>query len=123
MEKKLLNTILIKVSLISSILAVVIVILLSITVKEYRNVSKDYQKIMETVCSDITKREQVALRMGHRMGVRDLALRVTSECFHGDPPEVLKNVSKKNIIEFRFRDGKSGHLIFKYWENPLNLNK
>ena len=118
MEKKLLNTILIKVSLISSILAVVIVILLCITTREYRIVSKNYQKILETTLSDITKREQVAIRVGFRLGTRELAARLTSGCFHAYPPEVLQNASRKNIIEFRFSDGKSGHLIFGYWENP-----
>jgi len=136
MEKKLLNTILVKVSLISSILAVVVVILLSITVREYRNVSKNYQKILETTLSDTTKREQVhktvdaaypdymtereqvALKIGFRLGARAVAERTTSGCFHAYPPEVLQKVSRKNIVEFRFQDGMTGHLIFGPWKNP-----
>ena len=105
MEKKLLNTILIKVSLILSILAVVVVIILSVKVKEYRNVSKNYQKIM-------TERERVALQIGFRLGVTQLGARVTSESFEQYPPEMLKNTPKENIIEFQFKDGKTGYILY-----------
>jgi len=76
------------------------------------------REAVETAHSEMLRREQIALKMGFRLGTRAVAERTTSGCFHPYPPEVLQKASRKNIIEFRFIDGKSGHLIFKHWKNP-----
>jgi len=89
------------------VLAILIVITITLTINK-RNISEK-QNIFKAFTSNMVKRD----KMIFEWGVRALGMKVMSECFHKDP-EDLKNVPEKDIIEFRFKDGKIGRI--KRWK-------
>lgn len=110
METKLRNTIFFKVASILIGLSVTITV---ITIINLKTDTEKYKKDIDTAYSEMIRQKQIALKRGFRWGVKELGMKVTSEGFD-ESLENLENIPEEDIIEFRFKDGKIGHI--KGWK-------
>ena len=100
------------------IVEVVLVILIIITIVNALEVRRQLSTTNKFMIDKNTKQEKIYLKIGFKWGVKTLGKELMSANFRADP--TLKNNfeelrKKGNIIEFRFKDGKT-----RYIKYPLN---